>query len=115
MLEAVHGYTKHFFGCTECSTNFDTMAVEENMWNATSKNEAIIWLWSAHNIVSDRLTGDSTDDPEFPKIKFPSHEACPECRQYKCKGGYEFTWVNEKVLPFLKDMHSENKISVMGI
>lgn len=123
VLEAIHGYIKYFFGCTECSKHFQTMAEKEGMWNVTSTQDAILWLWNAHNIVNDRLSGDSTDDPVFPKIKFPSKDECPQCRQFKYSGldtycrkkpGFEFTWVKNKVMGFLRLIYSNRKISQFG-
>ena len=29
--------------------------------------------------VNKRLAGDKTEDPNFPKIQFPSASACPRC------------------------------------
>lgn len=51
VLHAMHGYIKHFFGCTECSKHFQEMAKRNHIWNVTSKDQAVLWLWSAHNEV----------------------------------------------------------------
>lgn len=101
-------YIKHFFGCTECAIHFQEMAIDKDMWNVSTKDQAILWLWKAHNIVSDRLSGDSTEDPIFPKIKFPSYTACPQCRV-----GFNFS--EHEVLTFLKKIHSDESINSFGI
>lgn len=51
VLHAMHGYIKHFFGCTECSRHFQEMAKRNHIWNVTSKDQAVLWLWSSHNEV----------------------------------------------------------------
>lgn len=88
--------------------HFQEMAIDKDMWNVSTKDQAIIWLWRAHNIVSDRLSGDVTEDPVFPKIKFPSSTACPQCRV-----GFNFS--EEEVLTFLKKIHSDENINSFGI
>lgn len=87
--------------------HFQEMAADKDMWNVTTKDEAILWLWRAHNIVSDRLSGDVTEDPLFPKIKFPSSASCPQCRP-----GFNFSEV--EVLTFLKKIHSDDNINSFG-
>lgn len=83
------------------------MAVARDMWNVSTKDEAVLWLWKAHNMVSDRISGDVTDDPEFRKIKFPSHDAC-----YQCRDGFNFS--EGEVLLFLKNIHSDESINSFG-
>ncbi len=74
------------------------------MHNVSSKDDAILWLWRAHNTVSDRIHGDATDDPQFPKIKFPSYAVCPGCRP-----GFNFS--ESEVLKYLKKIHSDENIN----
>nr|KAG5712528.1 hypothetical protein BaRGS_011502 [Batillaria attramentaria] len=75
---AVRGYMKHFFGCEECSKNFLKMA--DNLENEIHKPlQAVVWLWSAHNRANKRLHGDISEDPDHPKIQFPSVSDCPQC------------------------------------
>lgn len=87
--------------------HFQEMAADKDMWNVTTKDEAILWLWRAHNIVSDRISGDVTEDPMFPKIKFPSSAVCPKCRP-----GFNFS--EDEVLIFLKKMHANENINSFG-
>lgn len=99
-LEAIHGYVQFFFGCSECSQHFQSMAAEHNIWNVSSKDDAVIWLWKAHNKVNERIKGDNTEDPMFPKIQFPCEAACKQCRKPTNE-----EWNENEVLFFLKKMH----------
>lgn len=81
VLHAIHGFVKHYFGCTHCSQHFQEMAERNNIWKVTTKDEAVLWLWTAHNEVNRRLAGDNTEDPAFPKIQYPTADACPQCYQ----------------------------------
>lgn len=80
VLQAMHGYVKNFFGCTECATHFQAMATRNRLFDVKENDKAILWLWISHNEVNLRLAGDITEDPEHPKIQFPSAVNCPECR-----------------------------------
>ncbi|XP_030039866.1 sulfhydryl oxidase 1 isoform X2 [Manduca sexta] len=80
VLKAMHGYVKHFFGCTECSEHFQAMAARNRIFDVKENDKAVLWLWISHNEVNLRLAGDITEDPEHPKIQFPSATRCPECR-----------------------------------
>lgn len=80
VLKAMHGYVKHFFGCTECSQHFQAMAERNRIFDVKDNDKAVLWLWISHNEVNLRLAGDVTEDPHFPKIQFPTILKCPECR-----------------------------------
>lgn len=81
VLRALHGYVKHFFGCTECSQHFQAMAERNRLFDVKENDKAVLWLWISHNEVNLRLAGDVTEDPQHPKIQFPSVARCPACRQ----------------------------------
>lgn len=80
VLKAMHGYVKHFFGCTECSQHFQAMADRNRIFDVKENDKAVLWLWISHNEVNLRLAGDVTEDPHYAKIQFPSIKRCPECR-----------------------------------
>ncbi|XP_050683045.1 sulfhydryl oxidase 1-like isoform X1 [Leptidea sinapis] len=80
VLQAMHGYVKYFFGCTECSQHFQAMAMRNRLFDVKENDKAVLWLWISHNEVNLRLAGDVTEDPKYPKIQFPSVERCPQCR-----------------------------------
>lgn len=75
---AIRGYMKYFFGCQECSKNFQKMA--NTMETEIHKPiDAVAWLWSGHNRANSRLHNDVSEDPQHPKIQFPSIKDCPQC------------------------------------
>lgn len=123
VLRAVHGYVKHFFGCTDCSEHFQQMAERNDMWKVASKDAAVLWLWSAHNEVNRRLAGNPSDDPVFPKIQYPSQYACPQCHQESPgqsatpSGSNNNTphWDNGEVLYYLRRVYSAINLSRYGV
>ncbi|XP_001121155.2 sulfhydryl oxidase 1 [Apis mellifera] len=105
ILEAMYGYIQYFFGCADCSQHFVQMASKNKMFEVSNINDSILWLWSAHNEVNARLSGDNTEDPEYKKIQYPAKIYCPNCR-------YEnSTWNEENVLHYLKTKYSYKKIN----
>ncbi|XP_053685142.1 sulfhydryl oxidase 1 [Sabethes cyaneus] len=124
ILQAMHGYIKYFFGCSDCSNHFQQMAARNKIWNVTSKDDAVLWLWSSHNEVNRRLSGDITEDPDHPKIQFPMVEACPECRKHKLTNhhnhqqytlGDEQEWNLIEVLRFLKRVYGVENRNQLGL
>lgn len=108
VLDAMHKYIKNFFGCADCSRHFQEMAKAKDMQGVTSPESAIMWLWMAHNDVNKRLAGDQTEDPEFPKIQFPSKDQCSHCRNS------DNTWNYPEVLKYLKSMYSSINVRYIG-
>jgi thiol oxidase len=100
VLETIAGYVKHFFGCTDCSEHFMGMVTTIKN-NVSSFDDAVLWLWSAHNQVNQRLAGDVTEDPMFPKVLFPIKRHCETCRNNVTN-----EWNKSEVLAFLKKMYS---------
>ncbi|XP_049885930.1 sulfhydryl oxidase 2-like [Pectinophora gossypiella] len=96
VLKAMHGYVKHFFGCTECSQHFQEMAAKNRLFDVKDNDKAVLWLWISHNEVNLRLAGDVTEDPEYPKIQFPSTTRCPACRL--ARGAWNLPVVYEYLL-----------------
>ncbi|XP_013184933.1 sulfhydryl oxidase 1 isoform X2 [Amyelois transitella] len=80
VLKAMHGYVKHFFGCTECAQHFQDMAARNKIFDVKENDKAVLWLWISHNEVNLRLAGDVTEDPDHPKIQYPSVARCLDCR-----------------------------------
>lgn len=124
VLEAMHGYIKNYFGCSECSQHFQQMAEKNRIWKVSTKEDAILWLWSSHNEVNKRLAGDATEDPEHPKTQFPSTGDCAQCRQkiltnhhnhqqYTMDGGNE--WNLMEVVHYLKHMYAYERRNLFGL
>jgi thiol oxidase len=116
VLQTMHGYIKHFFGCTDCSKHFQSMSSKNKIWNVTSEDQAVLWLWASHNQVNKRLSGDITEDPEHRKIQFPSHEMCPDCRIERTSYNQNdsIDWDKSQVLQYLKNIFSVENLSNLG-
>lgn len=122
-LQAILGYVKYFFGCHDCSEHFQRMAIQERIFSVPSRDDAVLWLWSAHNMVNARLKGDQTEDIHFPKIQFPSVSTCMPCRRLPLVAtlasdngsddGME--WDKTEVLSYLKRMYAPQNVSRYGI
>lgn len=94
------------------------MASKRKIWSTPSKDEAVLWLWSAHNEVNQRLAGDATEDPKFPKIQFPSIDSCPQCYKHPeshSTANLEDKWDKTHVLQFLKNIHNPEYVSRYGL
>lgn len=122
VLHAIHGFVKHYFGCTHCSQHFQEMAERNGIWGVTTKDEAVIWLWTAHNEVNNRLAGDNTEDPAFPKIQYPSRNACPQCYQQVIPvqgatpaGNSTPHWDSGEILYYLRRVYSLFNLSRYGV
>lgn len=108
VLDAMLGYVKNFFGCADCSRHFQEMVIDKDMNGVSSLDSSILWLWMAHNTVNKRLAGDSTEDPEFPKVQFPTSERCPSCRSTNG------SWNYPEVLNYLKHMYNSISVRYIG-
>lgn len=107
VLLAMRGYVSSFFGCRPCATHFEAMAAE-SMDQVNSLSGAVIWLWSRHNRVNNRLAGDLSEDPHFPKIQWPSPELCPTCHGVTIIGDHN--WIKDEVPQFLQNYFSSSRI-----
>ncbi|XP_059840831.1 sulfhydryl oxidase 1 [Hypanus sabinus] len=106
VLSALRQYVKHFFGCRECAVHFESMAAESMNYVQTF-NGAILWLWSRHNRVNNRLAGALSEDPKFPKIQWPPPDMCADCHNDH-NGHHE--WILDAVLNFLNVHYSPDNI-----
>ncbi|EDV54213.1 sulfhydryl oxidase 1 [Drosophila erecta] len=109
VLKTFHGFAKYFFGCTDCSEHFQQMAIRRNLTSVSTYDEEILWLWAAHNEVNQRIAGDSTEDPKFPKTQFPSAQNCPSCRSNDSE------WRTDEVLKYLKQLYDIKNVSFYGL
>lgn len=121
VLLTVYGYVKHYFGCAECSEHFLGMVDKNEMWKVNTTDGAVIWLWSAHNEVNDRLAGDITEDPMFPKIQYPSRHTCSPCSSDKkvlpvqgstpTEDDRTPNWQSTEVLYYMRQVYARSNIS----
>jgi len=77
VAEAIIGYVDNFFSCKDCARHF--ISGVRSMSYPYSDKETIFWLYTLHNKANRRLAGDATEDPQFPKIQWPSKQNCPQC------------------------------------
>ncbi|GAB0099825.1 Sulfhydryl oxidase [Sergentomyia squamirostris] len=95
------------------------MARKNRMFSVASQDQAILWLWAAHNEVNKRLSGDATEDPVHPKIQFPDTTECAQCRRTDNTshndGNTEISWDRTEVLFFLRRIHAVPNISRLGV
>ncbi|CAH2311405.1 sulfhydryl oxidase 1 [Pelobates cultripes] len=108
VLSAMRGYVKYFFGCRECAEHFERMA-QESLRTVRTLDEAIKWLWERHNRVNKRLAGAASEDPDFPKVQWPTPELCPLC-QVKTESEL-VTWDDPNVMHFMKTHFSKDNIA----
>ncbi|XP_041791004.1 sulfhydryl oxidase 1 [Chelmon rostratus] len=107
VLSAMRSYVHSFFGCRPCAEHFENMA-RESLAEVNTMSSAALWLWSRHNRVNNRVAGALSEDPNFPKIQWPSPEMCSACHTVKENG--EHRWNNEQVLPFILSYFSSSSI-----
>lgn len=84
------------------------MSARRNMNEVESHASAIMWLWMAHNEVNKRLSGDTTEDPEYPKVQFPTQEHCPICRNS------DNSWNYPEVLQYMKVVYNRLSVRYIG-
>ncbi|KAM9832347.1 sulfhydryl oxidase 1 [Neosynchiropus ocellatus] len=107
VLGAFRSYIDKFFGCRPCAEHFENMAME-SLARVNSMSEAVLWLWERHNQVNNRVAGELSEDPSFPKIQWPSPEMCPACHSVKSSGDHK--WKRDAVLPFLMSYYSSTAL-----
>ncbi|CAL4149286.1 unnamed protein product, partial [Meganyctiphanes norvegica] len=109
LLPAIHGYIKYFFSCSHCSQHFQTMYKEDKGETAIKvPDDAVFWLWRAHNKVNKRIKGSASEDPKHPKVQFPSLKNCPKC----WNSNSEFN--ENEIFSYLKRIYAKGAISFRG-
>lgn len=119
-LHAIHGFVKHFFGCTHCSEHFQSMAEKNRLWDVNSKERAVLWLWTAHNEVNRRLAGDATEDAAFPKVQYPTSNTCSQCYTSMSDNGNgagdeNTNWDHNEVLHYLRHSYAHANLNRYGV
>ena len=111
VLKAIVDYIPNFFGCRECGQNF--LKETANYKDAVIKPyDEILYLWTVHNRVNKRLSGDDTEDPKHKKIQFPAKIKCPECyKNPAIIGENESPFESEETLKYLLKFYSIDNIN----
>ena len=80
-LEAIAGWVNDFFGCEECARHFAAYLAEHAVDERAGQIGAVLWLWRAHNAVTDRLRTDElkADGASERTRIFPSPSDCEPC------------------------------------
>eukprot|EP00850_Spirogloea_muscicola_P018853 SM000177S03186 [mRNA] locus=s177:170813:175590:+ [translate_table: standard] len=105
-LPTLRGFIDKFFGCATCRAHFLEMADREEAKVVTSRRDAVVWLWAAHNEVNERLAKEEAEpdgsqgDPAFPKQQWPPVDLCPACQAVKPVDGVH-VWDKDAVYVFL--------------
>uniref|UniRef100_A0AC34RBK3 Sulfhydryl oxidase n=1 Tax=Panagrolaimus sp. JU765 TaxID=591449 RepID=A0AC34RBK3_9BILA len=95
VLEPIHQFIYRYLSCEICAKNFHKMAVDTNaLSHVTRSEDAVLWLWRAHNSANKRLSKDASEDPSYPKRQFPPDAICHDCQQ-------NGVFLEEKVLSFM--------------
>lgn len=107
-LEVMRDYVREFFAlCPECKDRFHKMVETNKMSEVKDRDEAILWLWKAHNEINALLARDTWNyDPMFLKIQYPSGDNCPTCRHVSGE------WNEQEVLKYLKKKYGSEKFAV---
>ena len=45
------GFIQYYFQCSACANHFVTMTEQPDAESVTSKRDAVLWMWKAHNQV----------------------------------------------------------------
>nr|XP_039269588.1 sulfhydryl oxidase 1-like [Styela clava] len=103
MLINMKEYIARYFSCMECRKHW--AIATDDIEEIDGSEDSIMYLWSKHNKVNLRLSGGKNDDPEFPKVQWPTREICPEC------WNEHLEFDETKVFQFLVDFYSPANIS----
>ncbi|CAF1215251.1 unnamed protein product [Adineta steineri] len=108
VIVSIREFIGNFFLCEECVTHFVNMTINaEN--EIKSYHESILYLWRSHNIVNKRLRYEEyTNDPNWPKVPFPTKEQCNLCAQQIDENGDAREYNENETYKFLKEFYSLN-------
>ena len=116
VMRSMQSFIEEFFSCRECARHFG-QAIEggKALEEIENYNDAVLLLWRVHNKANLRLAGDISEDPTFPKLVFPSKEFCSGCYLPMTGSNMWDEFDRSKVLLFLKDLYSREKLSSQGL
>ncbi|KAL3143049.1 hypothetical protein ABBQ38_003324 [Trebouxia sp. C0009 RCD-2024] len=113
-MTAVRGFIQHFFQCSACANHFVTMTEQPDAESVTTRRDAVLWMWKAHNQVNARLERQEEDgkdgDPAFPKQQWPPADLCPLCHLPSSQSANP-SWNEDKTYRFLLKFYSQPSTS----
>ncbi|KDP34979.1 hypothetical protein JCGZ_09267 [Jatropha curcas] len=111
-------FIHNFFICEECRQHFYKMCSSVDR-PFDSSRDFVLWLWSAHNKVNERLMKEEaslgTDDPKFPKIIWPPRQLCSSCYlsdDQRDDGTSRVAWNKDEVYSFLTNYYGKTLASL---
>ncbi|EDV28185.1 Sulfhydryl oxidase 1 [Trichoplax sp. H2] len=114
ILYGVRNFVQYFFSCQKCRYHFLKEAATISS-TVKSNDDAVLWLWRAHNKANSRLKDDKSTDPEFPKVQFPPLYLCPTCRlPSQSYNDSTIKWNKDNVLKFLQKFYSDIEYNENG-
>ncbi|CAH8572504.1 unnamed protein product [Dicrocoelium dendriticum] len=147
VAHALHRFVPRMFSCRTCAFHFaantaniarpgedplnlnrESPSPDDFKWDPevvkllpkapTTPREEILWLNAVHNRVNKRLAGDSTEDPEAPKVLYPPAVVCPGCWS-KNSDGHPILGgtveANDRLLAFLVSQYRSSSWKVYSI
>lgn len=113
-MTTVRGFIQHFFQCSACADHFVEMTEQPEAESVSSRRDAVLWMWKAHNQVNGRLQKQEKDgkdgDPAFPKQQWPPSQLCPLCHLPNSQET-DPKWNEDEVYRFLLKYYSRASIS----
>nr|GEU35510.1 sulfhydryl oxidase 2-like isoform X2 [Tanacetum cinerariifolium] len=110
-------FIHQFFICEECSQHFYNMCSRVTT-PFSSARDFVLWLWTVHNEVNQRLkkteTSLGTGDPKFPKSIWPSKQLCPTCytKHNQNEESSSIDWDRDEVFKFLGIYYGKTLVSL---
>jgi len=116
VMLSMQSFIEEFFSCRECARHFGQAIEAGKAFDVIENyNDAVLLLWKVHNKANLRLAGDISEDPTFPKLVFPSKEFCSGCYGPMTGTNLWDEFDRPRVLIFLKDLYSKEKLSSQGL
>uniref|UniRef100_A0A1A7W7U2 Sulfhydryl oxidase n=1 Tax=Iconisemion striatum TaxID=60296 RepID=A0A1A7W7U2_9TELE len=102
VLTAMRNYVHHFFGCRKCAEHFENMA-QESLVDVNTLPSAVLWLWSRHNQVNNRIAEEEEEEDdeggeEAPAAAADEVEGKTEATPWKVSRGRQQAYRPSKIL-----------------
>lgn len=116
VMEAMKEYIQEYFGCRECARHFGQTIQNGDgiIENVKTSKDSVLYLWHIHNKVNIRLSGDISEDPQYPKQVFPDKDFCFKCHVPLRGSNLWDEFDRDEIYSFMVNQYS-NKINKQGI